>query len=48
MWQLEMAATSASSGSTADGSEQGTGTESGDDDPGTSAPPSNRHTCRRL
>ncbi len=41
MWQLEMAATSASSGSTAAGSEYGSGTESGELDPGTTAPPSN-------
>jgi hypothetical protein len=48
MWQLEIAATNASSGSTAAASEYGSGTECGDDDPATSAPPSKRHACRRL
>lgn len=42
MWQLEIDATNASSGSTASALEYGTGTECGDDDAATSAPPSNR------
>ena len=47
MWQLEVAATSASSGSTPAGSDSGTGTDSGDDEAGTRAPPSNTHSCAR-
>src|SRR5688572_24105425 len=43
MWQLEMEATNASSGSTRFGSPQRWGA----DEAGTSTPPSNRHTCER-
>lgn len=48
MWQLARLATSSSSGSTPAGSENGTGTTCGDDDPGTLVPPSKRSTWRRL
>jgi hypothetical protein len=48
MWQLEREATKASSGSTARGSEYGSGTTDGDDEPGTSTPPSNISLCARL
>ena len=48
MWQLAIDATNASSGSTAAGSDIGTGTTCGDDDPGISTPPSNRSRCLRL
>jgi hypothetical protein len=48
MWQLAMAATNASSGSTAEGSDCGTGTTCGEDEPAISTPPSNRILCRRL
>jgi hypothetical protein len=48
MWQLDAAATRASSGSTAAGSDIGTGTDNGDDDAGTVSPPSKRHSCARL
>ncbi|BCR22963.1 hypothetical protein KAM426_04900 [Aquipseudomonas alcaligenes] len=44
MWQLDNEATKASSGSTAATSEQGNGTTCGEDDAGTSTPPSNRQT----
>ena len=47
MWQLDSDATNASSGSTAAGSEPGTGTTWGDDDPATTAPPSKRQRCAR-
>src|SRR5271157_4321895 len=40
MWQLETAATNASSGSTCAGFEQGTGTTEGDGEAGTVTPPS--------
>ena len=48
MWQLDSAETNASSGSTAAASEYGSGTTCGDDEPGTSMPPSKRSRCRRL
>ena len=48
MWQLETAATKASSGSTAAGSDQGSFTECGELEPGTTAPPSKRHWWARL
>ena len=48
MWQLEAAATSASSGSTASARESGTGTDIGDEDAGTLTPPSKDHSCARL
>jgi hypothetical protein len=48
MWQLDSAATNASSGSTAEGSENGARTTSGELDPGTSVPPSKRQRWRRL
>src|SRR5207237_445919 len=41
-WQLESAATSASSGSTAASTDNGTRTTCGEDDAGTSTPPSKR------
>ena len=48
MWQLESEATSASSGSTPAGSEKGIRTTLGDDEAGTTAPPSNAQLCARL
>src|SRR5690606_38312496 len=48
MWQLESEATKASSGSTEDSSDWGSGTTCGELDAGTFAPPSNRHSCARL
>jgi hypothetical protein len=48
MWQLEIAATNASSGSTASVTESGTGTECGDEEAGTSTPPSNSQRWPRL
>jgi hypothetical protein len=48
MWQLDSAATSASSGSTPAGSEKGTRTTLGEDEAGTSAPPSKLQRCARL
>jgi len=48
MWHDEIEATNASSGSTAAGSEYGSGTLATAAEPGTTAPPSNRITCRRL
>ena len=48
MWQEATEATSASSGSTPAASDIGNGTTSGDEDAVTIAPPSNRHSCRRL
>lgn len=48
MWQLEIEAMKASSGSTAAGSDQGRGTTWGEDDAGTSRPPSKRSQWRRL
>ena len=47
MWQLDSEATNASSGSTAVGSDCGAGTTCGDDEPGTTAPPSKRQRCAR-
>jgi hypothetical protein len=47
MWQLASDATNASSGSTARDSEYGSGTTLGDDDAGTSMPPSNAQTWAR-
>ena len=43
MWQLEIAATNASSGSTRPGSPH----KPGADDAGTSTPPSKCHVCER-
>jgi hypothetical protein len=48
MWQLDREATIASSGSTAEASDRGTGTPAGDDDPGTTAPPSKVQLWARL
>ena len=48
MWQEETEATNASSGSTASSIENGTRTACGDDDAGTSIPPSNDHVCPRV
>ena len=48
MWQLDSEATKVSSGSMAAASDIGSGTTEGDDEPGTSVPPSKRRTCRRL
>jgi hypothetical protein len=48
MWQLDSAATSASSGSTASSADIGSGTDEGADDAGTSTPPSKRQVWRRL
>jgi len=48
MWQLDSDATNASSGSTPEGSEKGTLTTLGEDEAGTTAPPSNGHLCARL
>jgi hypothetical protein len=48
IWQAESAETKTSSGSTAAGSDRGTGTTTGDDDPGNETPPSNSIVCRRL
>src|SRR5215510_301468 len=48
MWQLEMAAMNASSGSTPAGSHIGSGTTCGDAEAGTDSPPSNVQTCARL
>src|SRR5258705_332823 len=47
MWQLEMDATKASSGSTFAGLENGTGTTEDEDDAGTVTPPSNVQVCSR-
>src|SRR5262245_40311469 len=47
MWHDESAATSASSGSTAVGSDIGTRTDAGALDAFTTAPPSKRHSCAR-
>src|SRR5580765_4776194 len=47
MWQLEIDATNASSGSTALAFENGAGTTDGEDDAGTVTPPSNVHVCSR-
>ncbi len=48
MWQLLRAATSASSGSTAVGSDSGVGTRAdGADEPRTTAPPSKRQSWAR-
>ena len=48
MWQLESAATNASSGSTASAREYGSRTDSGEDEAGTVMPPSNDHVWPRL
>ena len=48
MWQEDKEATNASSGSTPAGSDIGTGTTCGLDEAGTTAPPSNAHSCARL
>jgi hypothetical protein len=48
MWQLDSDATNASSGSTPAGSEKGTLTTLGEDEAGTTAPPSNAQLCARL
>ena len=47
MWQLETAATNASSGSTCAGLAQGAGTTAGEGEAGTVAPPSNVQVCSR-
>ena len=47
MWQLEIDATNASSGSTAAALDHGRGTTDGEAEPGTLVPPSNAHTCSR-
>src|SRR3954464_3833170 len=47
IWQLEMDATNASSGSMFAGFEYGAGTAAGDEDAGTVRPPSNDHVCAR-
>src|ERR1051325_11497066 len=47
MWQLEIAATNASSGSTWAGLDHGAGTTEGDGDAGTVKPPSNVQVCSR-
>lgn len=47
MWQLEIAATNASSGSTAAGFENGGRTMDGEGEAETTAPPSNDHVCSR-
>jgi hypothetical protein len=48
MWQLDSAATSASSGSTAFSADSGTRTTCGEDEAGTSTPPSKCQVCARL
>ena len=49
LWQRAASdATNASSGSTAEASDIGNGTDEGDDEPAHSAPPSKRNMCRRL
>ena len=48
MWQLDTAATNASSGSTASSRERGSGTTDGDEDAATVMPPSNDHEWLRL
>jgi len=47
MWQLEIAATYASSGSIFAGFEYGAGTAAGEDEAGIESPPSNDHVCAR-
>jgi hypothetical protein len=47
MWQLEMDATNASSGSTYAGFEYGVGTTEGDGEARTVTPPSKLHVCSR-
>jgi hypothetical protein len=47
MWQLEIDATNASSGSTAAALDHGAGTTDGEEDAGTVAPPSKLHVCSR-
>jgi len=48
MWQLDSAATNASSGSTFSATACGNGTMCGDADAGTTRPPSNAHSWARL
>ena len=48
MWHDDSEATNASSGSTPAGSDQGAGTMCGLALAGTTAPPSNAHSCARL
>ena len=48
MWQLDVAATSASSGSIFSATDIGSGTDKGDDEAGTRKPPSNCHSWPRL
>ena len=48
MWQEAAEAARASSGSTAAGSDIGSGTIAGEAEPATTAPPSKRHSWRRL
>src|SRR5436309_1669626 len=47
MWQLAIAATKASSGSTFAAFDHGAGTTEGDGEAGTVTPPSNVHVCSR-
>jgi hypothetical protein len=47
MWQLEIAATKASSGSTFASFEYGFGTAEGEGEAGTVTPPSKLHVCSR-
>src|SRR5512134_2020857 len=47
MWQLEIDATNASSGSTQAGFEYGSGTAAGDAEAWMTIPPSNPHVCSR-
>ena len=47
MWQLDIEATNASSGSTADALENGAGTTDGDAEAGTTWPPSKLQLCAR-
>ena len=47
MWQLEIDATNASSGSTLASFEYGFGTAAGDDEAGTVVPPSKLQVCSR-
>src|SRR4029077_1794180 len=47
MWQLEIDATNASSGSMLAGLDRGTRTTAGDDDAGTVSPPSKLQPCSR-
>jgi hypothetical protein len=47
-WQLDRLATKASSGSTAPASDIGSGTTAGEEDAGTTVPPSKCHVWARL